>query len=58
MLITMTPIRKRQRARFYINKKQNKLRNGYIYIFKKEDTFQKARQLFELRFYTQFSWNF
>ena len=63
MKITMTAMIERQRARFYIHKKQ-KLRN--VFIYKKRDTFQKARQ-FPLRFYIQkaihftlrdFSWNF
>ena len=36
--------------RFYLYKKQKKLRN--VFIYKKPDTFQKARQ-FPLRFYTQ-----
>ena len=63
MKIIMTAIIERQRARFYIHKKQ-KLRN--VFIYKKPDTFQKSRQ-FPLRFYIQksihfnlrdFSWNF
>ena len=42
----MTPIIERQRARFYIQKAK-KMRN--VCIYKKPDTFQKARQ-FALRF--------
>ena len=37
-------------AHVYIHKKQNILRN--VFIYKKQDTFQKARQ-FPLRFYIQ-----
>ena len=48
MKITMTTIIERQRARIYT--KSKKLRN--IFIYKKPDTFQKARQ-FPLRFYIQ-----
>ena len=48
----MTPIGEIQRARFYIFKKQKKMRNVQIYIYIKRDTFQKARQ-FALRFYSQ-----
>ena len=49
MQITMTAIIKRQRARLY-TQKAKKLRN--VFIYKKQDTFQKARQ-FPLRFYMQ-----
>ena len=49
MKITMTAIIKRQRACLY-TQKAKKLRNDFIY--KKPDTFQKARQ-FPLRFYIQ-----
>ena len=42
MKITMTPISKTQRARFYKYKNQNKLQN--VFTFKKSDTFQKVRQ--------------
>ena len=50
MEIIMTSIIERQRVRFYIHKKQKKMRN--VFIYKKLDTFQKARQ-FPLRFYIQ-----
>ena len=50
MKITMTAIIERQRARYYIHKKQNKSLN--VFIHKKPDTFQKARQ-FPVRFYIQ-----
>ena len=56
MTITMTAISERQRARFYIHKKQKKSRK-VLYIYKKPDTFQKARQ-FPLRFYIQKGINF
>ena len=46
----MTAIIERQRARFYIQKKQNKFPT--VFIYKNPDTFQKARQ-FPLRFYIQ-----
>ena len=49
MKITMTAITERQRARLYTRKAKH-LRN--IFIFKKLDNFQKARQ-FPLRFYIQ-----
>ena len=49
MKITMTAIIERQRARLY-TQKAKKLPN--VFIYKKPDTFQKARQ-FPLRFYTQ-----
>ena len=49
MKITMTAVIERQRARVY-TQKAKKLLN--IFIFKKPDTFQKARQ-FPLRFYIQ-----
>ena len=49
MKITMTAIIERQRARLY-TQKAKKLLN--IFIYKKLDTFQKARQ-FPLRFYIQ-----
>ena len=39
----MTPVRKRQRARFYLQKSK-KSETLYIYIDKKPDTLQKARQ--------------
>ena len=45
----MTAIIERQRARLY-TKKQKKIPN--VFIYKKPDTFQKARQ-FPLRFYIQ-----
>ena len=47
MKITMTAIIERQRARLY-TQKGKKLLN--IFIYKKPDTFQKARQ-FPLRFF-------
>ena len=47
MKITIIAMIERQRARFYIHKNPKKMRNGFIY--KKPDTFQKARQ-FLLRF--------
>ena len=47
MKITMTAIIKRQRARLY-TQKAKKIAQRFIY--KKTDTFQKARQ-FPLRFY-------
>ena len=50
MKITMTAIIERQRARFYIHKKQNKFRT--VFVYKKPDTFQKTRQ-FPLRFLIQ-----
>ena len=43
----MTAISERQRARFYIYAKSKKMRN--VFIYKKPDTLQKARQ-FPLRF--------
>ena len=46
MKITMTAIIERQRARLYT--KSKKMQN--VVIYKKPDTFQKARQ-FPLRFY-------
>ena len=49
MKITMTAIIERQRARLYAQKTK-KIRN--VFISKKPDTFQKARQ-FPLRFYIQ-----
>ena len=49
MKITMNAIIKRKRARFY-PQKTKKLRN--VFIYKKLDTFQRARQ-FPLRFYIQ-----
>ena len=49
MKITMTAIIERQRERVY-TQKAKKL--PYIFIYKKPDTFQKARQ-FPLRFYIQ-----
>ena len=52
----MTSISKRRRARFYINKNR-KNRKVYIYIYKKPDTLQKARQ-FALRLYSQKAGNF
>ena len=48
MKITMTANIKRKITRFYIHKKKKKLPN--VFIYKKHDTFQKARQ-FPLRFY-------
>ena len=39
----MTPISKRQRARFYIYKKE-KRGLKHLYVYKNQDTFQKARQ--------------
>ena len=48
MKITMTAIIERQRARLYTKIKKIAKR----FIFKKQDTFQKARQ-FPLRFYIQ-----
>ena len=50
MKITMTAISRRQRATFHIYKKQKKQRN--VFIYKKQDTFQKERQ-FPLLFYIQ-----
>ena len=50
MKITMTAIIERQRTRFYMHKNQKQLRN--VFIYKKSDTFQKARQ-FTLGFYIQ-----
>ena len=47
MKITMTAIIERQRARLYAQKAK-KFPN--VFIYKKPDTFQKARQ-FPLRFY-------
>ena len=38
----MTPISKRQRARFYIYKKE-KRGLKHLYVYKNQDTFQKAR---------------
>ena len=35
--MTMTPISKRQRARFYINKKQKKCET-FLYLYKNPDT--------------------
>ena len=64
MKIRMTAISERQRARFYIYKKQIKLLN--VFIYKNGDTFQKAVQ-FPFCFYIQkarhftlsdISWNF
>ena len=61
----MTPISERQRACFYIYKKQKKCET-FIYIYKKPDTFQKAGK-FPVCFYPQkdrhfnlrdFSWKF
>ena len=49
MKITMTSIIERKRTRLY-TQKSKKLRN--VFICKKPDTFQKARQ-FPLRFYIQ-----
>ena len=49
MKITMPAIIERQGARLY-TQIAKKMRN--VFIFKKPDTFQKARQ-FPLRFYTQ-----
>ena len=49
MKITMTAIIKRQLARLF-TQKAKKLRN--VFMYKKPDTFQKARQ-FPLRFYIQ-----
>ena len=49
MKITMTAIIERQRARLY-TQKAKKLQN--IFIYKKPDTFQKAKQ-FPFRFYKQ-----
>ena len=49
MKITMTAIIERQRARLY-TQKAKKSRN--VFLYKKPDTFQKARQ-FPLRFYIQ-----
>ena len=42
MKITFTDIIERQRARFYIHKKQKQMPNDFIH--KKPDTFQKTRQ--------------
>ena len=50
MKITMTAIFERQRARFYTQKAKKNCETFFIY--KKPDTFQKARQ-FELSFYIQ-----
>ena len=50
MKITMTAMIERQRLRFYIQRKQNKLPNVFLYI--NPHTFQKARQ-FPLIFYIQ-----
>ena len=52
----MTPTSKRKRARSYIYKKQFFCEN-FIYIYKKHDNFQKARQ-FPLLFYSQKAWHF
>ena len=52
MKITITTISERQRARFYIYKKQKTAKRLYKYIYKKPDTFRKARQ-FALRFHLQ-----
>ena len=49
MIITMTAIIERQRARLY-TQKVKKIAN--VFRYKKPDTFQKARQ-FPLRFYIQ-----
>ena len=49
MKITMTAIIEKQRARLY-TQKAKKLRN--VFIYKKLDTFRKARQ-FPLCFYVQ-----
>ena len=51
----MTDIRERQRARFYIYKKQKNAKRFYIH--KKQDTSQKAGQ-FPLQFYIQKAWHF
>ena len=49
MKITITAITERQRARLYTQKAKKLWK---IFIYKKPDTFQKARQ-FPLRFYIQ-----
>ena len=49
MKITMTAIIEKQRARLY-TQKSKQFRN--VFIYKKPDTLQKARQ-FSLRFYIQ-----
>ena len=49
MKISMTAIIERQRARLYPQKEKKMLN---IFIYKKPNTFQKARQ-FPLRFYIQ-----
>ena len=47
----MNPMSERQRACFYIYKKEKNCET-FIYIYKKRDTFKKSRQ-FALRFYSQ-----
>ena len=54
MKITMTAIIKRQRLRLYTQKAKKLLK---VFIYKKPDTFQKAKQ-FPLRFYIQKARNF
>ena len=49
MKITMTAIIERQRARLYTQKAK---KMQHVFIYKKPDTFQKARQ-FPLSFYMQ-----
>ena len=56
MNIGMMPISKRQRAHFYIFKKQVNNKT-LIFIYKKQETFQKSRQ-FTLRFFSQNTWHF
>ena len=51
----MTPINKRQSARFYLYKKQNIAK--HLYLYKNPDTLQKARQ-FSICFYSQKSKQF
>ena len=51
MKITMTAIIERQRGRIY---KQKAKKSKNFFIYKKPDTFQKARQ-FPLRFYIQYA---
>ena len=53
----MTPISERQLAQFYTYKNQTKKNDTYIYIFKKTDTLQKARQV-ELSLYSPKSRHF
>ena len=50
MNISMYAISERQRAHFYLYKKQNKMRNDCIY--KNQDTLQKERKI-PLRLYIQ-----